>query len=271
MIIGLLIFSAIMISAMYLDAHYSYLSYVLAGASLFIAAFILSDKSLNKVDRQRIWVIFIVCFFVIFFWAAYEQTGASLVFFADRQTDLTIGSYSMPPSYFQSFNSVFIILFALPLAWIWVKMGRKQPSTPTKMALGLAGLALGYWWIARGVHDVSPTEKVSMIWLTGMYVLHTLGELCLSPIGLSLVNKLSPLKFASLLMAVWFLATAAGNKLAGVMSALYPEGGKTTVFLGYKMNNLYEFFMLFVFMAGFAAFVLFLLSKRLQKMMHGIT
>jgi POT family proton-dependent oligopeptide transporter len=271
MIIGLLIFSGIMISAMYLDAHYSYLTYLLAGASLFIAVFILSDKSLNKVDKQRIWVIFIVCFFVIFFWAAYEQTGASLVFFADRQTNLTIGSYTMPPSYFQSFNSIFIILFALPLAWIWVKMGKKQPATPTKMAMGLAGLALGYWWIARGVHDVALTEKVSMIWLTGMYALHTLGELCLSPIGLSLVNKLSPLKFASLLMAVWFLANAAGNKFAGVMSALYPEGGKTTAFLGYKMNNLYEFFMLFVFMAGFAAIVLFLLSKRLQKMMHGIT
>jgi POT family proton-dependent oligopeptide transporter len=271
MIGGLLVFSAIMITAMYFDAHYSYLSYLLGAASLFIAIFILSDKTLNKVDRQRIWVIFIVCFFVIFFWAAYEQTGASLVFFAEEQTNRAIGSYTMPASYFQSFNSIFIILFALPLAWIWVKMGRKQPSTPTKMAMGLAGLALGYWWIARGVHNVDASERVSMIWLTGMYALHTLGELCLSPIGLSLVNKLSPLKFASLLMAVWFLANAAGNKLAGVMSALYPEGGKTTVFLGYKMNTLYDFFMLFVFMAGLAALLLFLLSKRLQKMMHGIT
>jgi proton-dependent oligopeptide transporter, POT family len=177
----------------------------------------------------------------------------------------------MPASYFQSFNSVFIILFALPLALLWVKMGKKQPATPTKMAMGLAGLAIGYWWIAKGVQNIDPMQKVSMIWLTGMYALHTLGELCLSPIGLSLVNKLSPLKFASLLMAVWFLANAAGNKLAGVMSSLYPQGGKTTVFLGYKMNNLYDFFMLFVFMAGLAAIILFLLSKRLQKMMNGIS
>jgi len=107
-----------------------------------------------------------------------------------------------------------------------------------------------------------------MIWLTGMYALHTWGELSLSPIGLSLVNKLAPLKFASLLMAVWFLANAAANKLAGVLSALYPDG-KTTSFIGYQMNNMYDFFMLFVFMAGAASIILFFLSKQLQKMMHG--
>jgi POT family proton-dependent oligopeptide transporter len=109
---------------------------------------------------------------------------------------------------------------------------------------------------------------VSMIWLTGMYLLHTLGELCLSPIGLSLFNKLSPLRFASLLMAVWFLGNAGGNKLAGVLSSLYPSEGKTTSFLGYQISNLYEFFMLFVVMAGIAGIILLLLSNRLKKMMH---
>ncbi len=123
-------------------------------------------------------------------------------------------------------------------------------------------------WIAFGVKDVAPGIKVSMIWLTGMYALHTWGELCLSPIGLSLVNKLAPLKFASLLMAVWFLANAAANKLAGILSALYPENGKTTSFMGYEMNSMYDFFMLFVFMAGIASVILFLLSKKLQQMMH---
>ena len=149
-------------------------------------------------------------------------------------------------------------------------MGKKQPATITKMGIGLILLALGYWWIAYGVSNVQPEIKVSIIWLTGMYLLHTWGELCLSPIGLSLFNKLAPLRFASLLMAVWFLGNAGGNKLAGVLSALYPEGGKTTVFLGYQMTNLYDFFMLFVFMAGIAGIILLLLSKRLQKMMHGI-
>jgi POT family proton-dependent oligopeptide transporter len=158
-------------------------------------------------------------------------------------------------------------MFAPVFAWLWVKLGKKEPSAPTKMALGLLLLALGYLWIAFGVKDVSETAKVSMIWLTGMYALHTWGELCLSPIGLSMVNKLAPLKFASLLMAVWFLANAFANKLAGVLSALYPDG-KTTSFLGYEMNNKYDFFMLFVGMAGVAALILFLLTSKLQKMMH---
>jgi len=147
-------------------------------------------------------------------------------------------------------------------------MGKREPTSPFKMAIGLALLALGYLWIAFGVKNVQPGIKVSMIWLTGMYALHTWGELSLSPIGLSLVNKLAPFKFASLLMAVWFLANAAANKLAGVLSALYPEAGKTTSFLGYEMTNLYDFFMLFVGMAGIAALILFSLTKLLRKMMH---
>jgi POT family proton-dependent oligopeptide transporter len=106
-----------------------------------------------------------------------------------------------------------------------------------------------------------------MIWLLGMYALHTWGELCLSPIGLSLVNKLAPIKFASLLMAVWFLANAAANKLAGVLSALYPDG-RTTQFMGYQMNNMYDFFLLFVVMSGIAAALLLVLTRLLQKMMN---
>ena len=128
-------------------------------------------------------------------------------------------------------------------------------------------LALGYLWIAFGVKDVSSDLKVSMIWLTGMYALHTCGELCLSPIGLSLVNQLSPFKFASLLMAVWFTANAFANKLAGVLSTFYPGTGPSN-FLGFQITNLYEFFMLFVGMAGVASLILFLLTKRLQKMMR---
>jgi POT family proton-dependent oligopeptide transporter len=135
------------------------------------------------------------------------------------------------------------------------------------MSLGLFLLSLGYLWIAFGVKDVQASTKVSMIWLLGMYALHTWGELCLSPIGLSLVNKLAPIKFASLLMAVWFLANAAANKLAGVLSALYPDG-RTTQFMGYQMNNMYDFFLLFVVMSGIAAALLLVLTRLLQKMMN---
>jgi POT family proton-dependent oligopeptide transporter len=106
-----------------------------------------------------------------------------------------------------------------------------------------------------------------MIWLTGMYFLHTCGELCLSPIGLSMVNKLAPFRFASLLMAVWFLANASANKLTGVLSALYPDK-KTTSFLGYQIATMYDFFILFVVMSGVAALILLALSNRLQLMLH---
>ena len=270
MTIGVLVLAGIMIGAMYLDTTINYLFYLLGASFLFIVFLIFSDKNLTKEEQQRIWVMIIIAVFVVFFWGAYEQTGASLVFFADRQTNRNLwGDYVMPTSYTQSFNSAFIVIFAPVFAWIWLKMGKKQPATPTKMGIGLILLGLGYLWIAYGVKDVGE-KQVSIIWLTGLYLLHTFGELCLSPIGLSLFNKLSPLRFASLLMAVWFLGNAGGNKLAGVLSALYPEGGKTTNFLGYHMTNLYEFFMLFVVMGILAGTILLLLSKKLQKMMHGI-
>ncbi len=268
-IIGLILLSLLMIMLVYIDAKvFSYLSYLLLGAAIFIAFYIFSDKSLTYFDKQRIGVIFIVAFFVIFFWSAFEQAGASLTFFAEEQTQRKLGSFVVPASLFQSLNSVFIVTLAPLFAWLWLKLGKHEPASPTKMAWGLFLLALGYLWIAFGVKDVSANVKVSMIWLTGMYFLHTCGELCLSPIGLSLVNKLAPFKFASLLMAVWFLANAAANKLAGILSALYPEKGKVTSFLGYQMHNLYDFFMLFVIMSGIASFLLFLITKRLQKMMH---
>ncbi|MFT4155111.1 peptide MFS transporter [Parafilimonas sp.] len=269
-VIIMLVFAALSIGALYLDTQINYLFYLLGGSFLFIIILIFSDKKLTKEEQGRIWVMVIIAFFVVFFWGAYEQTGASLSVFADQQTNRHLwGNYVMPPSYFQSFNSAFIILFAPILAWVWLKMGKKQPATPTKMGTGLILLSLGYLWIAYGVKDAS-AKQVSMIWLTGLYLLHTLGELCLSPIGLSLFNKLSPLRFASLLMAVWFTGNAGGNKLAGVLSSLYPEDGKTTSFLGYQMSNLHDFFMLFVFMGGAAGIILLLLSKKLQKMMHGI-
>lgn len=265
----LILLSLLMIGLVYIDAKvFSYLSYLLLAATIFIAVFIFSDKSLTSNDRKRIGVIFIVAFFVIFFWSAFEQAGASLTFFAEEQTQRDVGVFVVPASLFQSLNSIFIVTLAPLFAWLWLRLGKYEPASPTKMAWGLFLLALGYLWIAVGVKDVSANIKVSMIWLVGMYFLHTCGELCLSPIGLSLVNKLAPFKFASLLMAVWFLANAAANKLAGILSALYPEKGKITSFLGYELHNMHDFFMLFVIMAGVAAALLFLITKQLQKMMN---
>ena len=115
-----------------------------------------------------------------------------------------------------------------------------------------------------------PGVKVSMIWLTGLYFIHTMGEIALSPIGLSMVNKLSPLRFASLMMGIWYLSTATANKFAGMLSGLYPEAGKVKSIFGYQIATMYDFFMVFVVMSGVASLILFLLSKKLQKMMHGV-
>jgi POT family proton-dependent oligopeptide transporter len=307
----LVVYAALAIGLLYIHGQRIFdISYLLLAALVAILFIIFSDKALTRLEIRRIIVIFVVSFFVIFFWSAFEQAGASLSFFAAEQTQLHVDmlNFNVPPSWFQSLNSFFVVAFAPLFAWIWIKLGKRnlEPNSPTKMALGLLLLAFGYLWIAYGVKGLQPGIKVSMIWLTGMYALHSWGELCLSPIGLSLVNQLAPLRFASLLMAVWFMANAAANVLAGKISALYPPGiaeikqatasgidlqkilnNKAAAssgeilklqelkipyefksFLGFQLNNLYDFFMLFVVMAGAASLILFFLTRWLHKMMH---
>ena len=147
---------------------------------------IITDKSLTRTEQARIGVIYIIAFFVIFFWSAYEQAGASLTFFADEQTDRRIGNWEMPAAYFQSFNPIMIVTLAPVFAAIWSFLGKRgwEPSSPRKQSIGLLLLSLGYLYIAFGVKDIEPGVKVSMAWLTGLYLIHTMGELCLAPIGL---------------------------------------------------------------------------------------
>ncbi len=249
------------------------IGYFIFGSMIIIPAIIISDKSLTSTEKSRIWVIFILAFFVIFFWGAFEQAGASLTIFADKQTDRHIFGWEMPASYFQSVNPLSIIVLAPLFSAMWIKLGNKnlEPSTPRKMALGLGLVALGYVLIAFAVKGVDASTKINMFWLFSLYVVHTMGELCLSPIGLSMVAKLSPARFSSLLMGTWFLANAAANKFAGTLSELIPsEANPTTSFVGFQITNLYEFFLVFIIMCGVAAGILFLISGKLQKMMGGI-
>lgn len=250
-------------------------------SALAVPALIITDSSLTGDEKQRIWVIFILSFFVIFFWSAFEQAGASLTIFADQQTNRKIGGWEMPASWFQSINPLGIILLAPLFSSIWISLGRRkmEPPSPLKMAMGLALLCLGYVVIAMGVNGVDSQTKISMWWLIILYVLHTMGELCLSPIGLSMVSKLAPVRFASLLMGTWFLANAAANKLAGSLSALIPPGAGETAaegpveipsLMGFQITNLYEFFMIFIVMSGLAALILLVIYRRLVKMMHGV-
>lgn len=209
---------------------YKVLEFDIIGAVIFsscivLPVFIISDPSLTKIEKDRILVIYIVAFFVIFFWSAFEQAGASLTFFAQEQTNRVIFGWTMPASFFQVFNALFIVVLAPVAVAVWTTLGNKgkEPASPVKQSMGLGFLALGYLFIAWGVYGVQPWDKVSMIWLVGLYLIHTIGELCLSPIGLSMVVKLAPIRFVSLLMGVWFMGIATANKFAGELSALYPE------------------------------------------------
>ncbi|WP_418698609.1 peptide MFS transporter [Bacteroides sp.] len=233
---------------------------------------ILLEGSLTKIERDRIFVIYIIAFFVIFFWAAYEQAGASLTLFASEQTDRVILGWEMPASWIQSFNPFFVVILAAIMPGVWGFLNRRglEPASPTKQAIGLMLLSLGYLVICFGVKDVQPGVKVSLIWLTGLYFIHTMGEIVLSPIGLSMVNKLTPVRFASLMMGIWYLSTATANKFAGTLTGLYPEAGKVKTLLGYRIETMFDFFMVFVIMSATASVILFLLSKKLQKMMHGV-
>ncbi|MCW3462895.1 peptide MFS transporter [Chitinophaga nivalis] len=279
-------------------------------SGISLAVLILTDKSITKIERQRILVIYFVAFFVIFFWACFEQAGSSLTFIADYQTDRRLFGWNMPPSFVQNANSVFIIVFALPFSWLWLKLNQRslEPISPVKQSLGLFLLALGFLIIAFQVKNLGPHDKIGVSWLILMYLFHTLGELCLSPIGLSLVSKLAPHRFSSLLMGVWFLANAAGYALAGTLGALLPptsdkfdlasknginlqgilDGTITATaqqldklhelklathyptFAGFTIHNLYEFFMVFVILPGAAAVLLFLSTSFLKKWMHGV-
>ncbi len=196
-------------------------------SGLSLAGLILTDSALTKPERDRIWVIYIIGFFVIFFWACFEQAGSSLTFIADRQTDTNILGWNMPPSLVQNFNSIFVIMMAPVFGglWLWLAKRGKEPISPVKQSIGLLLVAVGYLIIAFQVKGLGGA-KLGIIWLIILYFVHTLGELCLSPIGLSLVSKLAPQRFSSLLMGVFFLSNASGYALAGTLGALYPSDVK---------------------------------------------
>lgn len=279
-------------------------------SGLTLAGLIVSDTSLTKVERDRIFVIYIVAFFIIFFWAAFEQAGSSLTFIADNQTDRHFFGWNMPPSMVQIFNGLFVVAFAIPFSMLWdyLRMKDREPISPMKQAIGLALIALAYFIIANNVKDLGNSGLLAIKWLILMYLIQTCAELCLSPIGLSLVGKLSPKRFSSLLYGVFFLSNASGYALAGTLGSIMPATGDkfikakelgidlqgildkkivptaeqlklldtnqisdhNPIFAGFEIHNLFEFFMVFVILTGLAAIILFALTPVLKKMMHGI-
>ena len=173
-------------------------------------------------ERKRVTALFIVVFFVVMFWAAFEQAGSSMNLFADRHTDRMVGSFLVPSGWFQSVNSMFLLIFATVFALLWQRLSAagKEPPTALKMVIGLFLLGLGFVALVIGGREVDAGHKVSPMFLLAAYLFHTWGELCVSPVGLSYVTKVAPLRFASLLMGVWFLANSAAGLVGGYMAAL---------------------------------------------------
>lgn len=294
----------------HLAAGQNWIYSVIYASGITLAGLILTDKALTKVERERILVIYIVSFFVIFFWAAFEQAGSSLTFIANNQTDRNFLGFEIPPSMVQIFNGLFVVILAFPFSFMWDKLRAKnaEPISPVKQAIGLALIAVSYLIIANNVSGLGTTGLLAVKWLVLLYLIQTCGELCLSPIGLSLVGKLSPKRFASLLYGVFFLSNASGYALAGTLGSILPPTGDKFVeaskagidlqavldktvnpsveqldllkkmqipsayptFAGFTIHNLYEFFMVFVILCGVASVLLLLISPLLKRMMHGV-
>lgn len=247
-----------------------YISAAIYAISISLPIFIITDRGLTVREKKHIGVIYIIAVFVIFFWSAFEQAGSSLTIFADKNVDRTFGDFTFKTTWFQSINPIVVVTFAPIMASLWSFLGKrgKEPASPVKQAIGLALLSLGYIVIAFATNGVEPGVKVSMFWLLALYFIHTLGELSLSPIGLSMVNQLSPARFASLLMGVWFMSNAASNILAGNLATLLPDGSsEPKSFMGFEVADLNDFFTLFAIMAGVASIILFALCPLLKKMM----
>lgn len=279
-------------------------------SGLALAGLIISDTSLTKIERDRIIVIYIVSFFIIFFWAAFEQAGSSLTFIADNQTDRHFFGWAMPPSMVQIFNGMFVVFLAVPFSVLWdtLRAKGKEPISPVKLAVGLVIISISFFMIATQVSYIGTSGLLLVKWLILLYFLNTCAELCLSPIGLSLVGKLSPKRFASLLYGVFFLSNASGYALGGTLGSILPATGdkfakakelgidlqavldkkitlsadqlalldhhqisaQNPIFAGFEIHNLYEFFMVFVVLTGIAAILLFALTPLLKKLMHGV-
>ncbi len=225
-------------------------------------------------ERRRVLALFVMVFFVIFFWAAYEQAGSSMNLFADKNTDLRVLGWQVPSSWFQSFNPLAILVFAPVFAAAWPALARRgrEPSTALKMVLGLFLLGVGFLFMVEGGRRADGGGLVSPAWLALAYLFHTFGELCLSPVGLSYVTKLAPARFASLLMGAWFLANAAANKIAGALAGFTPLPGETRAagagglagFLQDVSATNLGFYSIFV-VSSFAAAALMLLFVPLLK------
>jgi proton-dependent oligopeptide transporter, POT family len=172
------------------------------------------------IEARRMAAVFVFFIAAMVFWAMYEQGSSTFALFGDRLTRTEVFGWAFPSAGFQSLPAIFVVLLAPAFAWLWLRLGARQPSSPVKFALGLAILASSFVLMIPAAH-LTAAGKVSPFWLVGLFCLQSIGELCLSPVGLSTMTKLAPARLAGLVMGIWFLADSLGNKLAGVLAGLF--------------------------------------------------
>ena len=237
-------------------------TYAIVALAFVYFGYVLFFGRLTREERGRVIVIIVLFFAAAMFWSGFEQAGSSLNLFAERYTIREFGGFEIPASWFQSLNPVFIIILAPIYSMLWVGLARRHldPSTPLKFAVGLIILGLGFAVMIGAAALVAEGQQVLPTWLLFTYLLHTMGELALSPVGLSSVTKLAPRRFVGQMMGVWFLAASLGSILAGLLAGEFRADAID------EMPRLYLQIVLTTIGAGV---LLALLAKPLKRLMGG--
>lgn len=245
---------------------------ILIGASIAALVRIIyyATTQATKIERDRLIVLTVLIIFSVIFWALFEQAYTSMNLFADRVIDRTVGGKELPASWFLSLNALFIIVFAPVFAWVWVKLDKfnANPNAIIKFGLGIVMAGIGFGFLVLGCKDINEAGKVAPVFLVMAYMFHSWGELCLSPVGLSSVTKLSPVKIVGFMMGVWFLATAGAEYIAGLLASIASidtSSGVESEGAVSAYENLYN--MLFYMGLIFGA-ILLLASPFLKKLLH---
>jgi POT family proton-dependent oligopeptide transporter len=276
-VIQVLVGIAVVIPLMYwLLGKSDWVGYILGGLGTLMAAYLVAIalKSESKVRQQMFVLLLLLCCSVVF-WMCFEQAGNSLNFFAVQHINpLTIRTWSMPAEWFQSVNSIFIVAFGPIFAALWVILDKRRmnPSIPAKFGVALVLVALGFVLLISGIKGADANGKISWLFLAGLYMIQTFGELCLSPVGLSMVTKLAPEKITGMVMGAWFMSIAIGNDLAGRVSSgagAMIDAAKDKP--GIEKIGLYtQAFTPIIITALAVGIVMFLLSRWINKWMHGV-
>jgi proton-dependent oligopeptide transporter, POT family len=240
-----------------------YTTAVIIGLAVAYFAWVLLFGGLDAVEKKRIWLVVVLFIGCALFWSGFEQAGSSLNLFAERYTNRGIGGGELPAAWLQSVNSLFIIIFAPLFSWLWVALAKRNldPSMPGKFAWGLILMALGFLVMVGAANVVASGGSPLPYWLVLTYLLHTFGELALSPVGLSSVTKLAPQRYVGQMMGIWFLAVSLGNLIAGLLAGRFD----------WENPQLVPSQFMFVFWFGaIAGIVLLLVSPIAKKWAGGV-